>query len=779
MSLTPFKSGHSSTPYLPKSDNTGVRLDAGPYVGIVKSNIDPLRMGRVAVLIPTLAETLNPNKGQLITCDYLAPFYGAKTGQYVEKDNSFDYANSQHSYGMWMVPPDIDTRVLVIFAEGRADQAYWIGCIQEPLLNHMIPGIASSTTTGPADSKQSVYGTDNVPAGEINRKNLDGAIKRPIHPQAETLRQQGLVQDTVRGTTSSSARRETPSQVFGISTPGRVDPSPTNAPKKVGAKGSQLEEKLSRLTGHSFVMDDGDVSGKNQLIRFRSATGHQILLNDTAGVVYIANGSGNAWMEFSKDGSIDIYSGNSVAVRSKGNMDFHSDANINLFAKEQIKLAAGQKLVLDGGQTVQTYADYDVMTQSLNGSVTTKAPSGAMISYAGQMQLHMSGGDHHLTGSQVHFNSIPTMPDFPTTYYRTKFYDLSGTGTLNTPTPDVDIKNKYISVPLTVNTAGNITMDGMRVPTHEPFFGHRDKIVSFAGGKPSALSTVPGTPEFVAHLNRTSNNPFVQAAQLQADLKVNLEELGLGSGTSNIAKLQSAATAFTENYSKNFSIPDVGISKIDTDAISSVVNQTIGSITGDVKNLLQNQVFINQGGTLFSASNLNQAISGTVTGAISDLTSVDNFISNNIGSLTGDLTSGITNISGITGNINLGNITGDLTSGITNISGITGNINLGNITGDLTSGITNISGITGNINLGNITGVPNSLSNLSNLTQAPSLGNLTGNIPGIGSLNSITDTYKNVVGSRITSITQVTSLVSNIGSKISSVGRSIGKMFGF
>jgi hypothetical protein len=71
------------------------------------------------------------------------------------------------------------------------------------------------------------------------------------------------------------------------------------------------------------------------------------------------------------------------------------------------------------------------------------------------------------------------------------------------------------------------------------------------------------------------------------------------------------------------------------------------------------------------------------------------------------------------------------------------------------------------------------LSNLSNLTQAPNLGNLTGNIPGIGSLNSITDTYKNVVGSQITSITQVTSLVSNIGSKISSVGRSIGKMFGF
>ena len=47
---------------------------------------------------------------------------------------------------MWAVPPDVDTNVLVIFARGQKSQgnAFWLGCIQEPLTNHMVPGLASS-----------------------------------------------------------------------------------------------------------------------------------------------------------------------------------------------------------------------------------------------------------------------------------------------------------------------------------------------------------------------------------------------------------------------------------------------------------------------------------------------------------------------------------------------------------------------------------------------------------------------------------------------------------
>ena len=92
-----------------------------------------------------------------------------------------------------------------------------------------------------------------------------------------------------------------PSQVFGISTPGRKDIS--NNQRNVGAKDSGATDYVARKTGHTFVMDDGAEDGTNQLTRLRTASGHQLLMHDTEGVVYIANGSGKAFIEMDTDGT--------------------------------------------------------------------------------------------------------------------------------------------------------------------------------------------------------------------------------------------------------------------------------------------------------------------------------------------------------------------------------------------------------------------------------------------------------------------------------------------
>ena len=539
MSLKTHLGGDAATPALPKVDTGLGSVDSGPYIGIVKSNQDPLRMGRLGVYIPSLAGYGESSTGKLVTCEYLAPFYGAKTTRYLGESDPYNYKASQHSYGMWMVPPDIDTKVLVIFVEGKSDQAFWIGCIQEPLTNQMVPGIGATEKTGLADtgsetdSKQTMYGTEILPAGEINRATLDviggnavdPILKKPIHPFAETLRQQGLVQDTVRGTTTSSARRESPSNVFGISTPGRRDTS--SSPKNMGVVNSKHEEIIDRLSGHTFVLDDGDNIGDNQLIRLRSASGHQLLLHDTKGVVYLANGSGNVWMEFAANGSIDIYAGGGVNIRSRGDMNFHSDTNINMFARKQIKMSSVGKLVIDGG-AVQTYADYDVQTQARFGSITNKAPEGSIVSYAGETQLHMASGQTHLTGRQIHFNSIGTSPNIIATYERTSVQDPAGTGTKREGIPDVNPANKYTYGPIKVDQNANITMSGMRVPTHEPFPFHFDKVVTFVGTRPGPLSNVPGTAEFVAQRNRLSDNPGRRMMQLAADMQVKCERQWFG-----------------------------------------------------------------------------------------------------------------------------------------------------------------------------------------------------------------------------------------------------------
>ena len=127
----------------------GSSNDSGPYVAVVKNTIDPLRIGRLGVVIPELSRTdgHDINASQIIWCQYLSPFYGAKPF----KSNTKDPAEGpqQRSYGMWSIPPDIDTNVLVIFAKGEKGQknAFWLGCIQEPLTNQMVPGHAASENT--------------------------------------------------------------------------------------------------------------------------------------------------------------------------------------------------------------------------------------------------------------------------------------------------------------------------------------------------------------------------------------------------------------------------------------------------------------------------------------------------------------------------------------------------------------------------------------------------------------------------------------------------------
>ena len=137
--LHKYLKGDASTPKAPGSVQDWSQNNAGPYLGVVKNNVDPTRMGRLGVWIPSLSKTSDPSENQLITCEYLAPFYGAKGAKYA-KGAGTSYTDSQHSYGMWMVPPDLETKVLVIFAEGKLEQAYWIGCVQDPYTNHMTPG---------------------------------------------------------------------------------------------------------------------------------------------------------------------------------------------------------------------------------------------------------------------------------------------------------------------------------------------------------------------------------------------------------------------------------------------------------------------------------------------------------------------------------------------------------------------------------------------------------------------------------------------------------------
>jgi hypothetical protein len=283
-------------------------VDSKVYVGFVKNNVDVQRMGRLEVYVPELS-TDPDDATQWIVASYASPFAGATDpNKLVEGSQTQD--GTQTSYGFWMVPPDLNNEVLVLFINGDPGKCVWFACLYQQNMNHMVPGISSDVSF--------TEGENQVlpPVAEYNKADPSVNAQKPIRPRFEDLHKgfvdQGLYSDFERGPSSSSARREAPSKVFGFNTP----------------------------RANCIYVDDDPA---NEFIRLRTRSGTQILVHETNGYVYINSGSGNSWIEVSDDG-IDVYSKGSISMRTEQDFNVRADRNINLDAGVDINLAAGKNI---------------------------------------------------------------------------------------------------------------------------------------------------------------------------------------------------------------------------------------------------------------------------------------------------------------------------------------------------------------------------------------------------------------------------------------------------
>ena len=351
--------GRKVPSFVRREDAAGVRFDSGPYIGKIKNNLDTARQGRLQVWIPDLGAGDEDDPSNWRTISYASPFFGSTAQRPDDKNNKFK--DVRHTYGFWFTPPDIDNFVLCTFIAGDPQRGFWFACVSSQLGQHMVPAIASSKkfdTNGIEDPLVQAMSKDGpLPVTEFN-ENIDQdwsnftELKKPIHEiQANILVRQGLDRDQTRGVISSSSQRESPSTVFGISTPGQaVEDKAAGASFASKLKAGTLtpDDMLvyTRKGGHTFVMDDGDFEGKNKLVRLRTSGGHQVIMNDTENVLYISNATGNAWVELSGSGNVSVFSESNINFRSKGNFNFHADKDFsihtggtfNLFAKTAIKI---------------------------------------------------------------------------------------------------------------------------------------------------------------------------------------------------------------------------------------------------------------------------------------------------------------------------------------------------------------------------------------------------------------------------------------------------------
>jgi len=403
-----------------KPDSGGGVTREVPVLGVVKNNIDPTRSGRLQVYISDLGDD-NPDESESwVTVSYMTPFYGFVTPK-AATEGFGDYTANPSSYGMWYSPPDLGTTVICIFINGDPNYGYWIGCVPKPEALHMVPAIGASTniianTEGEAEG---YGGATRLPVTNINTNNesiSDTADfltqPKPVHSySAMILNQQGLIRDPVRGTISSSAQRESPSRVgWGISTPGRpiYDGGYDDATIVDAAVGEVPDEGLAviaRRGGHSIVLDDGDILGQDQLVRIRSAAGHQILMSDDGQTLFIIHSNGQSYIELGKEGTIDMYSTNSVNIRTQGDLNLHADNNININAKKKLNIKA-EDINIESEKTTSQKIGTNNSVYTM-GTFTHKV-DGAMSMAAGGEGSYASGGVMYVNGSKVNLNTGAT-----------------------------------------------------------------------------------------------------------------------------------------------------------------------------------------------------------------------------------------------------------------------------------------------------------------------------------------------------------------------------------
>jgi hypothetical protein len=495
----------TGTPKNFKQDRGGLPGSGGPYIGIVKNNLDPTRMGRLQVYIESFGGYDDENDQGWRWVSYCTPFYGATPKGGSAGTGTFLDGNQQ-SYGMWFTPPDIGTQVLCIFVNDDPANGYYIGCLPTNGITHMIPAIGSVDQSRASKQNQAQAGylgsSTRLPVTEINNSPENPKTNesptyfnepKPVHSYvAGILFQQGLNNDTVRGAIASSAQRESPSNCYGISTPGRAiyqgGLGDTDNPKILESQTLSGVKVIGRRGGHSFVMDDGALNGSDNLIRIRTSKGHQITMSDDGNCFYICHASGQAWIELGQEGTLDVYSTNSINMRTEGTINLHADTDVNIYAGGRMNFKSVK------GTSVQSDGDADLASKgklSLFGKSSMAIKSGGTLAIKSTLGSWSCGASLSLSGTVLLLNSGPGLP-------------ASGPkGITKYVQPDTEFNP---------STGWQVKPTGLesictRAPTHEPYPYHNQgvavKTSVVQDGQPSPPFDAPDLPSGVS-ITKTS-----------------------------------------------------------------------------------------------------------------------------------------------------------------------------------------------------------------------------------------------------------------------------------
>jgi hypothetical protein len=407
----------------------------------VVAHKDPNFMGRLTVTLITTDSDPIGLEGQTVDVYYCPPFFGSTNyvfnGSNTGNENAFN--DTQKSYGMSFIPPDIGVTVLCVF-ESETGKGFWVGCVPDTYMNNMVPAIAASSAVDLSPTQKEDFGNIPLPVAEYNRaiqrKEGPDETKKPVHPIAGFMLEQGLIEDDIRGRTSSTMRRNQTPSVFGISTPGPLDKRPGAKRMPTGTSDDKTKPiPVSRVGGTQFVMDDGDdrfvrktpaaegppeyanvLKGEkgdvripiSEYFRVRTRTGHQILLHNSEDLIYIGNSRGTSWIELTSNGKIDIFAADSVSIHTQGDFNFRADRDINLEAGRNINVRAEKNYTQDIekdfssyiGGTVNNYVGGEIQNV-FEGSLLQTVGESLELTVGSDQKIKVAGNSHLTAGTSI------------------------------------------------------------------------------------------------------------------------------------------------------------------------------------------------------------------------------------------------------------------------------------------------------------------------------------------------------------------------------------------
>ena len=412
-----------------KPDAGDANIRSVPVFGVVKDNVDPVRMGRIQVYLLDLGGDDQDNEDTWITVGQLPTFYGYTQPRGGNGPEDYGtYERNPHSYGAWNSPPDIGTVVICMFVNGDPNFGYYIGCVPNPNALQMVPAIGGTTNVVLNNTEASSYGgATRLPVTNLNPNNPKSnnpdyhTMAKPVHSYtAAIMNQQGIIRDPIRGPISTSAQRESPSRVgWGVSTPGRpiYEGNYTDASVVQAALADNPNVKVvGRKGGHSIVMDDGDVFGNDQLVRIRTALGHQILMSDNGQTLMILHSNGQSYIELGKEGTIDMFSTNSVNIRTQGDLNLHADNDVNINAAKKLNIQADSITVSSEKDYKQRVGGDNILytlgkfTHKVGGAMSLASSgvasfSSSLVTFINGLFVNLNTGQTYVTPKEV---PIPT-----------------------------------------------------------------------------------------------------------------------------------------------------------------------------------------------------------------------------------------------------------------------------------------------------------------------------------------------------------------------------------